>query len=168
MYNDDDSSPDDEIGHTHIFNASGRSNALTCYYKDTMICEEVLRYSRGILEASHNTRPAATSSIAFQTRALFRARTEYQTKMLDLLWPGLVPVHSHLLPRPAVFLDYIPWVRYMVQVDDIYEQTGDWEANVNPRSGRMTRSGAKGSYERQLTLSDHQRGIIAGTRLELD
>jgi hypothetical protein len=86
--------------------------------------------------------------------------------MLDLLWPGLIPLQSHLLPRPAVFLDYVPWVRYMAQVDDAYELAGDWEANVNPRSGRMTRNSVKGSYERQLTLSDHQRGILTTTRLK--
>jgi hypothetical protein len=130
-----------------------------------MICEDAIGCSRGILEASYDTRLTANNSTTFRTRALFRARVEYQSKMLSLLWPGLVPLQSHLLPRPAVFLDYVPWVRNMAQIDDAYELAGDWEANVNPRSGRMTRNSGKGTYERQLTLSEHQRGIIVATRL---
>jgi hypothetical protein len=166
VFNDHERSPDDEIGHTHLFNAPGCSNAVASYYVDEMICEDAISRSRGILEANHDTRPKATSNAAFQTRALFRARVEYQSKMIGLLWPGLVPLQSHLLPRPAVFLDYVPWVRHMAQVDDAFELAGDWEANVNARSGRMTRNRAKGSYERQLTLSDYQRGVIAATRLD--
>ena len=65
-----------------------------------------------------------------------------------------------------MFLDYVPYVKYMAHIDDVYERTGDWEASVNPRSGRPIRNSTRGSYERQLTLSDHQREIIAATRLD--
>jgi hypothetical protein len=171
VFNDHEPSPDDELGHTHLFNASGHSDALASYYTDEMIYEDMIHYSRVILEARHNTRGTnsrPSHGPTFQTRALFRSRVEYQSKMLALLWPTVVSLQSHLLPRPAVFLDYIPWVRYMAHIDDMYERAGDWEANVNARSGRMTRNSAKGVYERQLTLSEHQRGIIAATRLDVD
>jgi len=163
VFNDLEPSADDEVGHTYLFNASGASTGLASYYQDEIIYEDIIRHSYGILDGP---RPTVNVTTTFKKRALFRARVEYQSKMLDLLWPELVPLQSHLLPRPAVFLDYVPYVRYMAEIDDNYEQTGDWEASINPRSGRTTRNSRRGSYERQLTLSDYQREIIATTRLE--
>lgn len=127
-----------------------------------------MRFSRGILEASKSSRwtNSTVDSTAFQTRALFRARVGYQSQMLELLWPKLVPLQSHLLPRPAVFLDYVPWIRHMAQIDDTYEQTGSWDTTINPRSRRPIRNGTHTAYERQLSLSGDERRIIATTQLE--
>lgn len=84
--------------------------------------------------------------------------------MLDLLDLELIPLQSHLLPRPAVFLDYVPWIRTMAQIDDVLEAAGGWGTDIKPRPGRSTRNSGRTSYARQLTLTDKQREIVAKTR----
>lgn len=154
------------MGHTHLFGLSGASSILSSYHIDDMIYEDIIRQSRGTLEVCNATPPAVTSAkvgrAAFETHGLFCARVDYQSQMLDLL--ELMPLQSHLLPRPAVFLDYVPWIRNMAQIDDALEAAGGWDPHANPRSGRLTRNSGRTSYERQLTLSDKQREIVATTR----
>lgn len=131
-----------------------------------MILEDALRHSRGALEAGLSDTQTTDSDIALQTRALFLARVQYQSEMLDLLWPNVVPLQSHILPRPAVFLDYVPLVRHMAWIDDGFEKTGEWDTSIHPRSGRPMRGSARTPYERQLTLSERQREIISTTHLD--
>lgn len=130
--------------------------------------EDTIRVSRGTLAIGSTTDINPTSEVP-SPRGLFRARARHQSQMLDLLWPDLVPIQTHLLPRPAVFLDYVPWIRCMAKIDDAFEISGDWESlNVNPttRSGRPSRTAARSSsYVRQLTLLANQRAIIAATAL---
>ena len=123
--------------------------------------EDTIRASRGTLALGLiNPVGEAPSS-----RGLFCARARHQSQMLELLRPDLVPIQTHLVP--TVFVDYVPWIRRMVEIDDGFEKSGDWESlNLN-RSGRPSRTAARSSsYVRQLTLSDNQRAIIAATVLE--
>jgi hypothetical protein len=151
-----------------MFGLLGASSVLSSYHTDEVIYEDIIRQSRGTLEVCNTTPPPLTSTkidrAAFETRGLFRARVDYQSQMLDLLSLELIPLQSHLLPRPAVFLDYVPWIRNMAQIDDALEAAGGWDANTNSRPGRSTRNSGRTSYERQLTLSDKQREIVATTR----
>jgi hypothetical protein len=55
----------------------------------------------------------------------------------------------------------------MATIDDALEAAGGWDASIISRTGRSTRNSGKTSYERQLTLSDKQREIIATTRIEV-
>lgn len=164
--NDHSPCPDDEIGHTHLFNCSAASGGLASYYADETILEDVLRHSRGALEAAHPELQPKESNIALQTRALFRARAQYQSEMLDLLWPNIISLQSQLLPRPSVFLEYVPFLRHMAWIDDGFEKNGGWDTSINRRSGRPVRESARAPYERQLTLSDRQRDVISNTHLD--
>ena len=127
------------------------------------MAEDTIRVSRGTLALGLiNPAGEAPSSCG-----LFCARARHQSQILELLRPDLIPIQTQLVP--TVFLDYVPWIRCMVEIDDTLEKSRDWESLTITRTGRPSRTAARSlTYVRQLTLSENQRDIIAATALETD
>ena len=72
---------------------------------------------------------------------------------------------SHI-PRPSVFLDYEPWIRFMVSVDDELERNCEGMRRMD-RSRRVVTRSHQYSYERYIELSNDQREVFKATRLGL-
>ncbi|EGO27517.1 hypothetical protein SERLADRAFT_461108 [Serpula lacrymans var. lacrymans S7.9] len=133
-----------------------------------MIVLEATRLARGAREA-WDTDPintAAEPGIEPVWDELFRSRVAYQTQMVEALQFTVYPP-APLMPQPAVFLDYIPWVRYIVEVDDILERQA-WDGIEKQRSGRLTRNSmkTKHAHARTIELSEEEQRILATTKLE--
>ena len=141
---------------------SGNFDALPFYDLDGMILEDAIRVSRGTLALGLVNPGGETPS----SRGLYCARARHQSQILELLRPDLVPIQKHFIS--TVFLDYVPWIRCMVEIDDAFEKSGDWETKPITRTGRPSRTaGRSWTYVRQLTLSDNQRAIVAATGFNL-
>lgn len=153
-------SDDDETGYVVL---EGREGLEYCQ-RDELIAEEAIRYSRGVheepgtgpIEASINPAARLTSEDAKG----FRARVEYQSRMVDALQEVLWPP-APLMPQRSVFLDYIPWVRYMVTVDDALER----RARDERGSGRWTRNSMRTLHARSVVVREGQREVLRGSRL---
>ncbi|GHJ89095.1 hypothetical protein NliqN6_5497 [Naganishia liquefaciens] len=105
---------------------------------------------------------------------LGETRQTYQATTLEFLDP-LIPLDSHLLPHPAIFLDYIPHISWMTRIDDTLaaQDATDVQAGrsrVNRKTGRMQRVTAGGyqGYVRQMAggLGETQLEAVRRCRLE--
>ncbi|KIJ70558.1 hypothetical protein HYDPIDRAFT_78089 [Hydnomerulius pinastri MD-312] len=162
---------DDELGHTVLFmtsHVSDTRDALVSYHNDEFIAQDAIRLSRGIHE-EFATGPMATSinpaaSLTTENTGFFRSRVVYQSQMVDAL-QHIIQTPAPLMPQSSVFLDYIPWVRYMVTVDDILERRA-WDGMEKEKSGRLTRNSMRTKHTRMIDLNDAQQKIISGTGLQ--
>jgi hypothetical protein len=117
--------PDDMVGHHVMRKPQYRENAcvLPHYSSEDGMAIEVIARSRRLFlhhmpsDQAKDTFPDA----AFSTSRLFTDRAAYQAKAL-LFLEQLLVASSPLLPRAAIFLDYVPWITTMVRADDEEEQ----------------------------------------------
>lgn len=96
----------------------------------------------------------------FKARSLFQSRTTFLSQMLDVLeW--IIPLSAPLIPRPAVFLDYEPFIRQMVATDDMLERQSQ---EVFQRAVRMTRNSHKHELPvRWVSLSEEHQQVLKAT-----
>ncbi|OAX43492.1 hypothetical protein K503DRAFT_847156 [Rhizopogon vinicolor AM-OR11-026] len=166
-YNLSEPSLDDELGHAILFRPSHVSDtrdALAFYHNDEVIAQDAIHLARGKHEVlgtipiTTSINPAAGSSIDIGT-SLFRARVVYQAQMLTALQDIIQPP-APLMPQSSVYLDYIPWVRFMVTVDDTLERLA-WDEMEKTRSGRLTRNSMKAKHIRAIDLREDQHRAFA-------
>jgi len=152
-------SDDDETGYVVLEGREG----LEYYQRDELIAEEAIRCSRGVheetgpIKASINPAARLTSEDARG----FRARVEYQSRMVEALQDILGPP-APLMPQRSVFLDYIPWVRHMVAVDDMLERRARDGLGTG---GRWTRNSMRTVHARSVEVGEGQREVLRGSRL---
>jgi hypothetical protein len=146
----DEPSADDEVGHPMLFKPSNVIGFMFDH-EDKSIAETAILLSRG---AFGERPPIIECTNTFPKCGLFRARVAYQGKMMTIL-ENLVPPP---VCRPSVYLDYEPWIRIMVGVEDMLEQEGGGKLRA-----RKTRGQPK--YERQITLSGTQRELLTETMM---
>ncbi|KIO32882.1 hypothetical protein M407DRAFT_96596 [Tulasnella calospora MUT 4182] len=133
--------PDDEIGHRILRKwPSSEVDASTFYAKDEEITLESLVVARGYLEekglgafyrrgtcreldneVDSDKLLGRTSSVPFDCEWLYKARADHQRLLVGFLDEVLQTPDVPLLPRPAMILDYVPYVQEMVRVDDELE-----------------------------------------------
>lgn len=101
-------------------------------------------------------------------------RQQYQKSTLVFLDP-LIPLDSHLLPNPILFLDYIPAISWMTRIDDVLQaqDAADVQAGrtrVNRKTGRVQRVTAGGhqGYVRQMVGELDEGELEAVGRCRLD
>ncbi|KII95183.1 hypothetical protein PLICRDRAFT_34020 [Plicaturopsis crispa FD-325 SS-3] len=150
-----------------------KADARVFCHRDKSIAQAAMRHSRGILDAP--SRAGETSrklpSLLPDARALFRARVEYQSRMLQVLDTALVPLSGPLMPRPALYLEYVPWIRHMVHTDDVLDEAarsgnhGEAAVEGNDSRKRRTRNSRRTEYVRQISLTDEQRSALDSTKL---
>ncbi|KAH7887737.1 hypothetical protein F5I97DRAFT_1806207 [Phlebopus sp. FC_14] len=153
---------DDEVGHCVLYmpwQASDTREGLVYVHEDELIAEETMRLARGIQEemATEGTSISGTS-LSSEEREMFRTRVGYQTEMREVLEGVSGEAGGRLMPQGSVFVDYIPWVRYMVEVDDGLERLAG-------ATGRMTRNSLRTKHIRNIELGERARGILTRTRL---
>lgn len=64
----------------------------------------------------------------------------------------------------ALYLDYAPWIRYIVAADDALESV----SQPSSQTRRSTRNSMKTSHDRWLTLELDDRRTLSETSLRLD
>jgi len=163
---------DDETGHAILFRPSHVSDtrdALAFYHNDELIAQDAIHLARdkhedlGTIPITTSINPAANSNSDIGT-SLFQARVAYQTQMLTALQDIIQPP-APLMPQSSVYLDYIPWVRSMVAVDDSLERLA-WEGMEKARSGRLTRNSMKAKHIRTIDLREDQFRALVATRMQ--
>jgi hypothetical protein len=156
--------PDDELGHTTLVNTSepaGEHGSLEFYIQDEVIAIELLQLSGQQLAESATTSMSAAET--FKSSSLFQARTTFQSQLLNVL-DRVVPLSAPQIPRPAVFLDYVPFIRQMVAADDIVERQ---YRELFERGSRVTRNSHKEELPaRWISLSDEHRQILEATKFK--
>ncbi|KIK91063.1 hypothetical protein PAXRUDRAFT_831154 [Paxillus rubicundulus Ve08.2h10] len=161
---------DDELGHILLSMAPhvpGTRDALVFYHNDELIAQDAIQLSRGVHEFATgrigtSINPAA--SLTTGDTGCFRSRVVYQSQMVDALQDIIRPP-GPVMPQSSVFLDYIPWVRYMVKVDDMLEQMA-WDGIEKEKSGRLTRNSMRTKHTRTINVSEAQQKILAESRLK--
>lgn len=155
-------SDDDEMGYVVL--STEEREGLVFYQRDELIATDAIRYSRGLHEeCATGPTEASINPAARLTSEGFRARVEYQSRMVEALQAILEPP-APLMPQSSVFLDYIPWVRYMVTVDDILERRS-WEGIRRGQGGRCTRNSMGTRYARSVGLREGQRNMLTESGL---
>lgn len=163
-----ESSLDDEIGYAMLFKddtISGFRHALPAFYTyDTTLFEDVARLSGRAVEKLPMPQASGHAMEALDAAAAFISRTSFQRQVVAALGE-LLDISAPLMPRPSVFLDYEPWIRYMVAVDDAQEATwAETRVSGPGRSGRLTRNSQR--YQRWVVLADDLRGALAESSLK--
>ncbi|KAG2141705.1 uncharacterized protein EDB93DRAFT_1089065 [Suillus bovinus] len=166
-YNLSESLLDDELGHAILIRPSHVSDTrdgLVFYHNDELIVQDAIHLSRGKHEVlgaipiTTSINPAASGSNTDMETRLFRARVEHQAQMLAAL-QDIVQPPAPLMPQSSVYLDYIPWVRFMVGVDDILERLA-WDEMEKVKSGRLTRNSMKARHIRTIDLREDQHRAL--------
>ena len=116
---------------------------------DELIAEEAIRHSRGVHEES------GTGPIEASINPAMGARVEHQSRMVEGL-EGIVQVRSGVMEE--VYVDYIPWVREMVRVEDELERVG-WDGR-----GRCTRNSLRTVHARSVVVREGQRAVWRTSR----
>ncbi|KAI6003993.1 hypothetical protein EDD15DRAFT_2155800 [Pisolithus albus] len=163
--------PDDELGHSMLFTDGCISNGregLAFYHYDELIALDAIQLSRGIHEELVTDPTAASinpaASLTTEEAEIFRSRVAYQSQIAGALQHIIQPP-GPLMPQSSVFLDYIPWVRYMVVVDDNLEQMARDEV-ARAKSGRLTRNSMKTRHIRNIDLNERQQEALSRTQLD--
>jgi len=158
------------VGHTILFRPSHVSDTrdeLAFYHNDELIAQDAIHLSRGKHEVlstiTASITPAAGGSNTDET-SLFRARVVHQAQLLTALQDIIQPP-APLMPQSSVYLDYIPWVRSMVTVDDILERLA-WDEMEKEKSGRLTRNSMKAKHIRTIDLKEDQHRAFAATKMQ--
>lgn len=154
--------------------AGPKEHTLAYHWRDVDMAEEAMRVSRGRL-ASLATTPTTpyirSTNGGFDSRALFRSRVAYQRQILEIVrHSALIPPSGPLLPQPAAFLEYIPWIWLMVRSDDEQERAStdavvSRAADGTGQPKRMTRNSLRREYVRQISLSEQQLVMVRATGL---
>lgn len=185
--------PDDTVGHHIVRKPQYRESArvlprFSC--ENDMAIEVIARSRRLLLPRAPGNHLMDTSltfpDAAFSGSRLFADRAAYQAKTL-LFLEQLLAASSPLLPRPAIFLDYVPWITTMVRFDDAEEQAEDErirelraasqsDGALGPGKLRQTRNSLRrlvgaesrqwgGKFSRYLDLDEEMINIVHETAL---
>jgi hypothetical protein len=182
--------PDDMVGHHIIRKPLYRETAcvLPHYSNEDEMAIEVIASSRRLFSPQLPTDQSEDSfpDTVFSRARLYADRAAYQAKAL-LFLEQLLAVSAPLLPRSAIFLDYLPWITTMVRADDVEEQAererlrnlrtaAQNEGAQGPAKLRMTRNSLKhllgaenrqwgGKFTRYLDLDQEMLDIVHETAL---
>jgi hypothetical protein len=123
---------------------------LAAYNEDDEIAKEHLHYINRLFSRKLKA-PVQRGTTPFSPTSLSKRREDHQIQVATFLDP-LIPLNAPLLPRQAQFLDYIPYIRIMVNSDDVQEaavQNAD-EEEIERLGGRRTRGGRPTRHTRRL------------------
>lgn len=159
-------SSDDTLGYRVLYtDANTDPCPVSLFYKqDQQLKEEVLRLSqRGVpqqlvdgLPITHSTRYTNITRMPHDMRVgpiLRNLISESQTRP----WRASAS-------QEALYLDYAPWIRYIVAADDALESV----SQPSSQSRRSTRNSLKTGQDRWLKLELGERRTLSETSLRLD
>lgn len=113
----------------------------------------------------------------FDSTRVYQARADHQRRLVEFIDDVVQTIDVPLLPRPAMLLDYVPHIQWMVAIDDAQEETA--KAAVGSSEGSIIGLGRRGlvrhssrigarvpaTHERYISLA--AEGLVAarGSRL---
>jgi hypothetical protein len=141
-----------------------RPHAMLSFYDhDKAMARHLADLSLQHLESQTDCHVSQVFDEGFDWSATFRARADYQLRLLDVLG-RLLSISSPLLPRPSAFIDYEAWIRIMAKTDDAMEAAVASGAGFVSGRGRTTRNSAQ-KHVRWLSISEEHRAVLAATAL---
>jgi len=159
------------VGHHIVRKPLYRENACVIPHysrEDDMAIEVVARSRQLFLSHPLSTDQSQDTSLllpdtAFSGSRLFVDRAAYQAKAL-LFLEQLLAASSPLLPRSAIFLDYVPWITTMIRADDAEEQA-ERERLHNLKAAAAQSEGAQGPGKLRMTRNSLRHLMGAEGRL---
>ncbi|KAH9936957.1 hypothetical protein B0H21DRAFT_758294 [Amylocystis lapponica] len=152
---------DSEQGYTHLRDAPAPERTphwnSAFYDRDQVIADELARSST---RAAAGLCPAPTAVDAHARAAGARACAA----RIDGAFRGLGVPLDVLVDRAAVALEYAPWVRHMVAVDDALEAAAASAPNLTSRTTVNSRSE---KYARWISLEEEHRRTLRDAALAL-
>lgn len=119
--------------------------------------------------------------ISFSSNRLRQSRADHQRRLVEFLDDVLETIDVPLLPRPAMILDYVPYIQWMVEIDDAHaEMTKNaLLLGSSEGGGRIVSLGRRGAvrqssrigarvpttHERYISLSEEGLHAARGSRL---
>lgn len=169
--------PDDEIGYRNLCKPPSADlqmvGGLSFYSRDEEIALEAVAVARGNLEAkglgAYYRRTATCQAnngdslsvpafpVSWAFNRLAEARADHQRRLVAFV-DEVVGIDVPLLPRPAMMLDYVPYIQRMIQVDDELEKITKLDGEDRSLGRRHVRQSTRLAggrvlqYERYLTL----------------
>jgi len=165
-------SADDELGYCALLKPA--PNEFRCglafYNSDEEIALEAAYMTRRVYEeteisAQVQANVDKSALVPFNTRTLYERRRAYQFQIVQFLDPH-VTIDSPLLPRPAQVLDYVPYIRTLVESDNVMAALHE-SNRVSAQRGVIVRSHGRRAarayqpYYRYLTLDEDQLRAVA-------
>ncbi|KAG8973815.1 hypothetical protein FRC05_008234 [Tulasnella sp. 425] len=165
--------PDDEIGHRILRKwPTSELDASTFYAKDEEIALESLVMARGYLEPKglgtfyrrgtcrelDNEVDGDKLGRPFDCEWLYKARADHQRLLVGFLDEVLRTPDVPLLPRPAMILDYVPYIQEMVRVDDELEEA---------LAKSVREGGVAGAGDLMGVFSSRRRGVAQRQSLRI-
>lgn len=145
---------------------------------------DCIRLARGCLRdqglGTHprgETCPNLSSIRVFDSTRVYQARADHQRGLVEFVDDVVQTIEVPLLPRPAMLLDYIPIIQWMVAIDDAQEEMlkaalGSSEGSISGlgRRGLVRQSSRIGArvpttHERYISLSAEGLHAARGSRL---
>ncbi|KAG9015509.1 hypothetical protein FRB94_000114 [Tulasnella sp. JGI-2019a] len=185
-----DATLDDEVGYKHIAKVDYSAEfsdfgcGVTFYTKDNQMAVDCVRLARGCLrDQGLGTLPrgdtcSILSSIRFfDSTRVYQARAHHQRALVEFIDDVVQTIDIPLLPRPAMLLDYVPHIQWMVDIDDTQEEMH--KAAIGSSKGSVMGLGRRGgvrqssrigarvpaTHERYISLSAEGLHAARGTRL---
>ncbi|CAL1700610.1 unnamed protein product [Somion occarium] len=163
---DESPSADDELGYKvlRLGSATVRQPVVSVFHdKATAIVDEAAMISRSLLSAFNAPIPLEPLNSADQS--LPAERTTFAAELTSVFETCNLPMS--ILGQPPLYLDYAPWIRYMVGVDDAAIQK---LASPSGQVGRQTRNSQKAVSERRYLdhFKERELHVLAVTAFRMD
>ncbi|TDL29487.1 hypothetical protein BD410DRAFT_779895 [Rickenella mellea] len=166
IVDDDNSSIDEEQGFTTLHNvASGKKEVdgvIALYSVADYIAQEGLFLATKSVVSDGR----CGAWTPFTAGDLFYGRREHWTQIGDVL-DRVVGGYGVISPSTLV-LDYEPYVRWMVRVDDEVDSRWMESRGVERRWGRATRNSQRQEYARYVNLGHEHRRTLSNTAFRVE
>lgn len=166
MVNNSSPSSDNVVGLKHLVADSGDFDShlpvtFSTYHRDDAIRQDLFSFCQHHFPTVHDPLD--------NTPDLPPLHTSHCGTLLPILDRMRVPREQLVRDPAAVFVDYEPWIRYMVRADDArisaYLASGLIESTT-----RRTRNSQRSQWERErwVPLDDHDRNTLMLTAFDRD
>ncbi|KDQ21020.1 hypothetical protein BOTBODRAFT_27035 [Botryobasidium botryosum FD-172 SS1] len=165
-------SADDELGYCGLLKPAPDEFrcGLAFYNSDDEMALEAAYMARRVYEETGlggqvQASMDGSALVPFSTRTLYERRRAYQFQVVQFLDPHIA-IDSPLLPRPAQVLDYVPYIRALVEADNVLAALHE-SSRASAQRGVIVRSHGRRAaracqrYYRYLTLDEDQLRAVA-------
>ena len=146
---------DDVLGHPSLSFTSNSAFFGDDYDRDEMILSTAISISRGGLESAHDS----------DARDASLCRVRYGEFVRQFRNNGAISVGERYRGR-EFDMDYLPWIRMIVDADDEQEKESEKMKEIHQREGRRsTRNSQKGQHVRTITVNYLDRKGMENSQL---
>lgn len=162
MYFHERNTADEILGYSVIgtdIEANKLSRVSAFYNGEESIADAVTSISRGLLAASDLD--VCQDMRGIQEEPILPLKSDFAAQMVPIYESCSIPLTA--AGQAPLYLDYIPWIRYMVGVDDAVQRL----VPASEQSGRRTRNSRRAVEQRYLGhLKEKELEVLAKTAFE--